>query len=86
MHILKIIHGYPPAYNAGSEIYTQSICEELKKTHQVTVFTREENPYLPDFHIRNETKDGINFCFANMAGKQKNAFIILEYVANVRKF
>lgn len=52
MHILKIIHGYPPQYNAGSEVYSQSICNELAKTHQVTVFTREENLYLPDFHIR----------------------------------
>lgn len=52
MHILKIIHGYPPNYNAGSEVYTQSICNELSKTHRVSVFTREENPYSPCFGIR----------------------------------
>lgn len=52
MHILKIIHGYPPLYNAGSEVYSQSICNELAKEHRVTVFTREENPYEPDFRIR----------------------------------
>lgn len=54
MHILKIIHGYPPNYNAGSEVYSQSICNELSKTHRVSVFTREENPYAPDFSIRKE--------------------------------
>ncbi|MEN9302150.1 MAG: hypothetical protein RL264_579 [Bacteroidota bacterium] len=54
MHILKIIHGYPPNYNAGSEVYSQSICNELSKTHKVSVFTREENPYAPDFSIRKE--------------------------------
>ena len=52
MHILKIIHGYPPTYNAGSEVYSQSICNELSKFHKVSVFTREENPYAPCLSIR----------------------------------
>ena len=56
MHILKIIHGYPPNYNAGSEVYSQSICNELSKQHRVSVFTREENPYSPDFGIRHKSK------------------------------
>lgn len=54
MHILKIIHGYPPYYNAGSEVYSQSICNELSKRHKVSVFTREENPYLKCFNIREQ--------------------------------
>ena len=54
MHILKIIHGYPPNYNAGSEVYSQSICNELSKNNKVSVFTREENPYEPCFRIRKE--------------------------------
>jgi glycosyltransferase involved in cell wall biosynthesis len=52
MHILKVIHGYPPTYNAGSEVYSQSVCNELSKKHKVSVFTREENLYAPDFSIR----------------------------------
>ncbi len=67
MHILKIIHGYPPNYNAGSEVYSQSIVNELIKTHKVTVFTREENDYVPDFSFRYETENGIDFVFVNMA-------------------
>jgi glycosyltransferase involved in cell wall biosynthesis/MoaA/NifB/PqqE/SkfB family radical SAM enzyme len=54
MHILKIIHGYPPNYNAGSEVYSQSVCNELSKRHKVSIFTREENLYAPDFSIRHE--------------------------------
>ncbi len=57
MKILKVIHGYPPTYNAGSEVYSQSICNELSKNHEVHVFTREENPYLPDFSIRKQKKN-----------------------------
>jgi glycosyltransferase involved in cell wall biosynthesis len=62
MKILKIIHGYPPNYNAGSEVYSQSICTELCKEHEVFVFTREENPYKPDFEIR-EAKAEHNLSF-----------------------
>ena len=54
MHILKVIHGYPPIYNAGSEVYSQSICNELAKKHKVSVFTREENPYEACFSIREQ--------------------------------
>ncbi len=54
MHILKIIHGYPPNYNAGSEVYSQSICNEISKYHKVSVFTREENLYSPCFSIREQ--------------------------------
>ena len=54
MHILKIIHGYPPLYNAGSEVYSKSIVKELSKNHKISVFTREENIYEKDFDIRKE--------------------------------
>ncbi len=68
MHILKIIHGYPPNYNAGSEVYSQSICDELSKQHKVSVFTREENPYLSDFSIRyqkDKNNTPLDFYFVN---------------------
>ena len=68
MKILKIIHGYPQNYNAGSEVYSQSICEELSKEHEVIVFTREENPYQPDFSIREEeVHANLRLCLVNMA-------------------
>lgn len=54
MHLLKIIHGYPLRYNAGSEVYSQSISHELSQRHRVSIFTREENPFRPDFELREE--------------------------------
>lgn len=66
MHLLKIIHGYPPAFNAGSEVYSQSICEALSARHQVSVFTREENPYAADFGIRHKpVNERLHVYFAN---------------------
>jgi glycosyltransferase involved in cell wall biosynthesis len=53
MRILKVIHGYPPLYNAGSEVYSQLLCQGLvANQHEVHVFTREENPFIADFSLR----------------------------------
>ncbi len=52
MRILQIIHGYPPRFNAGSEVYTQTLCRALADRHEVHVFTREEDPFAPDARLR----------------------------------
>ncbi len=54
MRILQVIHGYPPRYNAGSEVYTQTLSHGLAGRHEVHVFTREENPFAPDYALRRE--------------------------------
>lgn len=55
MRILKVIHGYPPRYNAGSEVYSQTLCHGLvARGHDVAVFTREEDSFAPDFTTREE--------------------------------
>ena len=52
MKILKVIHGYPMRYNAGSEVYSQTLCLGLSDRHVVHVFTREEDPFGPDYRLR----------------------------------
>jgi glycosyltransferase involved in cell wall biosynthesis/MoaA/NifB/PqqE/SkfB family radical SAM enzyme len=54
MKILKVIHGYPMRYNAGSEVYSQTLCHALAERHRVHVFTREEDAFAPDFQLRVE--------------------------------
>lgn len=54
MKILKVIHGYPMRYNAGSEIYSQTLCHGLAERHEIHVFTREEDAFAPDFRLRVE--------------------------------
>lgn len=54
MKILKVIHGYPMRYNAGSEVYSQTLCHGLAERHEVHVFTREEDAFAPDFNLRKE--------------------------------
>lgn len=55
MKILKVIHGYPMLYNAGSEVYSQTICHALaERGHEVHVFTREEDAFRPDGSLRQD--------------------------------
>lgn len=55
MKILLVIHGYPMRYNAGSEVYTQILASALAERHEVHVFTREENAFVADYALREET-------------------------------
>ncbi len=54
MKVLLVIHGYPMRYNAGSEVYTQTLAHGLAGRHEVHVFTREENAFAPDYELRQE--------------------------------
>ena len=58
MKILKVIHGYPPLYSAGSEVYSQTLCNELvNQGHEVVVFTRQENAYAQEYSVDKEEDD-----------------------------
>lgn len=59
MIVLKIIHGYPMRFNAGSEVYSQLLCHGLAKKHEVHVFTREEDVFKPNYTVQQE-KDPLN--------------------------
>lgn len=50
MKIVKVIHGYPPYYHAGSEVYSQMLAQALADQHEIRIFSRYENSFLPDFH------------------------------------
>lgn len=55
MRVLLVIHGYPRRYNAGSEVYTQTLAHALFDAGcEVFVFAREEDPFLPDYNLRKE--------------------------------
>ncbi len=59
MKILQVIHGFPPYYMAGSEVYTYNLTKELSKNHEVYVFTRIENPFLPAYEYIDEVYKGL---------------------------
>lgn len=59
MKILLVIHGYPPHYMAGSEVYTSTLANELAQQAEVAVFTRTENPYTQDYSVKDTLISGV---------------------------
>ncbi len=68
MRCLLVIHGYPPYYEAGSEVYTRTLAKALHaKGLDVLVFARIEDPFVPDFEVRREEHEGIPVVLVNHA-------------------
>ena len=42
-------------YNAGSEVYSQGLAQALAERHEVHVFARQENAFLPEYAMQRET-------------------------------
>lgn len=55
VRILQVIHGYPMRFNAGSEVYTQALSQALADRHELRVFTRQENPFAPEYVMASES-------------------------------
>ncbi len=64
-NILKVIHGYPPYYMAGSEIYTFHLCNELSKFFNITIFTRVEDDFQRQYTIKESNENGIKLIRVN---------------------
>ena len=60
MKILKVIHGFPPDYMAGSEVYSYHLVKELINQNIDTyVFTRVENEFDENYKVYNEKYENI---------------------------
>ena len=71
MKIFQVIHGYPMRYNAGSEVYTQGLAQALAERHEVHVFTRQENAFLPEYATQRETDPSGRLGRLRRAGRQE---------------
>ncbi len=90
LKILVIIHGFPPYYTAGSEVYTFNKCYELSKKHEVFVFTRIENEFQKSYSKTESVEDGVNIIRVNKPNRDytfrgkyqdfKMAEIFREYI------
>ncbi len=61
LRVLQVIHGFPPYYMAGSEVYTYKLTKALASLPgtEVSVFSRVEDPYPTPYSMRREDFDGI---------------------------
>lgn len=63
MRVLQVVHGFPPAAAAGTEIYAWHLSRALAALPgvQVSVLTREADPNRPEYSVRNEEMpDGLS--------------------------
>lgn len=66
LKIFHVIHGFPPEYMAGSEVYTYNLCMESAKEHEITVFYRIANPFLKVFKIIQTEFHGLSIYKINL--------------------
>ncbi|MBP3838696.1 MAG: hypothetical protein ILA04_06135 [Prevotella sp.] len=74
MRILQVIHGYPPYYMAGSEVYTYNLARELAKSNEVFVFHRIEDKSMLLYQITDTVSDGVNIRYINSYEPEVAAF------------
>lgn len=74
MKILLVIHGYPPYYMAGSEVYTYNLARELAKNNDVYVFHRIEDKKVPLYEQRDTVQDGVKVRLINNYETQNATF------------
>ena len=94
LNILKIIHGYPPYYMAGSEVYTFNLSNELSKFFNITIFTRVEDDFQKPYTIKESDENGItiirvnkpsrDYTFRSKYEDNKMAKIFEKYLVRVK--
>lgn len=66
LKVLKVIHGFPPDFSAGSEVYSYNLCKELVRLgNEVHVFTRIETDLLAPYEVKQEEIEGIKIYRVN---------------------
>ena len=70
MRILKVIHGFPPDYMAGSEVYSYHLVKELiNQNIETFVFTRVENEFDDNYKTYREKHENIDILRVNKPKK-----------------
>ena len=65
LKVLKVIHGYPPYYMAGSEVYSYNLCNELSKNCDISIFTRIEDDFGNPYEVLKSNDNGIEIIRVN---------------------
>ncbi len=62
LHVLYVVHGFPPETWAGTEVYTQNLATEMQRRgHRCTILTRSpgEEGGAPDFTVTEDDLEGL---------------------------
>src|ERR1051325_5332280 len=67
MRIVHVTHELPPYELAGTAIYTWNIARAQAGHHQVSVFSRLQDPKVEPYRVHDEERDGLKIRFFNKA-------------------
>lgn len=59
LRILQVVHGFPPAQTAGTEVYASALSRELAKRHSVFVFYRVNDAAAEEYSMSRSLADGL---------------------------
>lgn len=76
MRILEVVHGFPPAAQAGAEIYAHAHAHAMLRHcgEDVVVLTRESDPRRPEYAVRDETSEGLRVIHINNTFRATRTF------------
>ena len=76
MKLLLVVHGFPPAAQGGSEIYTHRQAVALRRIFgdELLVLTREQDRSRPEYAVRVEHRDGLEIVWINNTFRHTRRF------------
>jgi glycosyltransferase involved in cell wall biosynthesis len=75
LRVLQVVHGFPPAQRAGTEIYAEALSRGLAaRGHHVSVFHRTADPGLPEYAAWRGCRDGLDVVRVNNTFRHCSSF------------
>lgn len=67
LHVLLLVHGFPPSAWGGTEVYTATLARTISETRgdRVSIVTREADPARPEYAVRREQRDRLEIFWIN---------------------
>lgn len=74
MHVLFVVHGFPPHNTAGTELYTYYLAKELSFRHEVSVFYRRSDLAQEEYALTEGHLDGLRVVAVNNTWRRVTDF------------
>ena len=75
MHVLFVVHGFPPEAAGGTEIYASDLAQALwRRGHEITVLAREARTDQPEYRIRRDRSGEVGVIRVNHTFREAASF------------
>ena len=75
MHVVQVVHGFPPFQNAGAELFAHGLSRALvRRGARVTVFHRMADDSRPEYAVERAEVDGLPVVRVNNTFRERDRF------------